>query len=92
MAANMKDDLLARRLAAIADPGRREILRLLRKHPGMNASEIEQRLGLSQPTISHHMAVLRDCGLVQARRKGHFMHYRREEKALRELAEAVEEL
>jgi ArsR family transcriptional regulator len=84
---------LDRALHAIADPTRRRILQALK--PGgaqskVNASEgrlcagdIEERVRLSQPTISHHMAILTKAGLVEATRQGQWRWYRRNEKAIR---------
>lgn len=88
---------LDRILHAIADPTRRRILRLLKekggcsigKDVGLCASDIEQRVHLSQPTISHHMAILRKAGLVEARKLGQWMWYRRNEAALRQLAQTL---
>ena len=87
------DEKLGRALAALADPRRREILRLLRagdeSGKALCAAEIEQQLKLSQPTISHHMGVLCEAGLVSGKKQGHFVRYQRDEKALRELAETL---
>jgi ArsR family transcriptional regulator, arsenate/arsenite/antimonite-responsive transcriptional repressor len=52
---------------AIADPTRREILRLLRKGE-MTAGEIAERFEMTKPTMSHHFAVLREADLVTSRR------------------------
>ena len=90
---------LTQALRAIADPTRRHILKLLRergccsidKDTGMCACDIETRIGLSQPTISHHMAILREAGLVEARKLGQWMWYRRKESALRDLARELRE-
>lgn len=92
-------DRLSVGLQAIADPVRRKILKLLKqkgccsigKPSGMCACDIEARIELSQPTISHHMAVLRKAGLVQAEKHGPWMWYQRDERALKELAEALED-
>lgn len=85
---------------ALASDQRREILRLLgERAPGdpsccdaaddVCACRLSERLGLSASTISHHMAVLRDAGLVTARKDGLWVHYglRREvlERAAAEL-------
>jgi ArsR family transcriptional regulator len=77
----------SRMLHAIADPTRRRILQLLKKEssgerPGFCASDIETKIRLSQPTISHHMAVLQNAGLVDARKEGLWRWYRRNEPAL----------
>jgi DNA-binding transcriptional ArsR family regulator len=89
---------LDRALHAIADPTRRRILGALKhrdpvstsastigKHTGLCAGDIEERVHLSQPTISHHMAILIKAGLVDAEKQGQWRWYRRNEKALRRL-------
>jgi ArsR family transcriptional regulator len=98
-ATKTSDDRLSALLQAIADPVRRKILKLLKqkgccsigKPSGMCACDIEARIDISQPTISHHMAILRKAGLVHAEKHGPWMWYQRDEKALKELAEALEE-
>jgi DNA-binding transcriptional ArsR family regulator len=59
---------------ALADHTRREILRLLRGGP-RTSGEIAARFDSSWPTISRHLAVLRDAGLVVAERKGQEIYY-----------------
>lgn len=54
---------------AIGDPTRREILHLLRKGE-MNAGDLAEHFDLTKPTMSHHLAVLADAGLVNRRRDG----------------------
>ena len=88
---------LDRALHAIADPTRRRILQTLKlrgacaigKDVGMCASDIEQRIPLSQPTISHHMAILKKAGLVEAQKIGQWMWYRRNDSALRQFGRAL---
>ena len=77
-------------LHAIANPTRRRILGALKQHSavgknGLCAGDIEERVHLSQPTISHHMAILTQAGLVEAAKQGQWRWYRRNEKALRRL-------
>jgi DNA-binding transcriptional ArsR family regulator len=89
---------LDRFLQAIADPTRRRILRALKekggsplgrqtggKETGLCASDIEQRMKLAQPTISHHMRILESAHLVEATREGHWRWYRRNEKLIAEM-------
>jgi DNA-binding transcriptional ArsR family regulator len=82
-------DSLDRALHAIADPTRRRILQALKQEgrgatgPSLCAGDIEERVQLSQSTISHHMAILTKAGLVEATKKGQWRWYRRNEKALR---------
>jgi DNA-binding transcriptional ArsR family regulator len=59
---------------ALADPTRREILTLLRAGP-RSSGEIASRFNSSWPTISRHLAVLRDGGLVIAERNGQEIVY-----------------
>jgi len=59
---------------ALADPTRREILRLLSERE-LTAGEIVEKFDISQPAISRHLAVLRQSGLVSARRSGQNVVY-----------------
>lgn len=61
----------------IADPTRRELLRvLLLRSPGeISVGELVGALGLSQPTVSKHLRVLRDAGLVHVREEGQHRYY-----------------
>ena len=59
---------------ALADPTRREIMALLRSGP-RTSGEIASRFDSSWPTISRHLAVLRDGGLVLTERKGQEIYY-----------------
>ena len=97
------DAWLDRALHAIADPTRRRILRALKEGalqaktagksagPGSRlcAGDIEERVHLSQPTISHHMAILTKAGLVEASKQGQWRWYRRNEKAIRRLVKTL---
>lgn len=95
---------LDRALRAIADPTRRRILQTLKEGeaeakaagqkagaagPCLCAGDIEGRVRLSQPTISHHMAILTKAGLVEATKKGQWRWYRRDEKAIRGMVKAL---
>jgi ArsR family transcriptional regulator len=87
----------AARFKALADPNRLRILAMLNSPSccaidlkgGLCACDIERQLDLSQPTISHHMKVLTEAGLVDAQKVGQWMWYRRNEKALKELATLI---
>jgi len=56
---------------------------------GLCASDVEQRIHLSQPTISHHMAILTRAGVVEAKKIGLWRWYQRNETALREFVRAL---
>lgn len=96
---NNPEQALNRMLQAIADPTRRRILQALKerggcsigKDVGLCASDIELRIHLSQPTISHHMSILKKAGLVEAKKLGQWRWYRRNEAALREFSRALRE-
>ncbi len=59
---------------AIADPTRREILRLLRRGE-MTAGDLAQRFDMTKPTMSHHFAVLKEADLLTSRRDGQQIWY-----------------
>jgi len=88
---------LDRFLHAIADPTRRRILLALKekggcsldKETGLCAGDIEQRVKLAQPTVSHHMRILEKACLVEAKREGHWRWYRRNEKLIAEMTRGL---
>ncbi|MCL5044854.1 MAG: metalloregulator ArsR/SmtB family transcription factor [Deltaproteobacteria bacterium] len=65
---------LSRTFAALADGTRLRILNLLLRSP-LCVCELAPVLGLSQPLVSRHLAYLRNCGLVEARRQGARVNY-----------------
>ena len=81
-------------LKALSNPVRRQILQLMRNpeqnfpgqdHPydfGVCAGKIDDAFGLSQSTISAHLAVLQHAGLLTARRTGQWIFYKRNEPAI----------
>jgi ArsR family transcriptional regulator len=81
----------AERMAAIAkalgDPIRLQLVDVLRKHAGeVCVCELVPLFDLSQPTVSHHLKVLRDAGLVDSERRGLWAYYYVVPDALEELA------
>ncbi len=79
---------LARLFKAIAVPARLQILALIRCSPGgeLCACDFTDALGLSQPTISHHLKVLTDSGLLVRRQHGTWAHFSIDARRLAELA------
>ena len=69
---------LAAALKTIADPARLRLLSLIQTQPGGEACvcHLTEPLGLSQPTVSHHLKVLREAGLVERERRGSWAYYR----------------
>lgn len=59
-------------LKAVADPARLQLLSMLRQAPNLEACvcDLTAPLGLSQPTVSHHLKVLTDAGFVTRERRG----------------------
>jgi DNA-binding transcriptional ArsR family regulator len=64
-----RTDLLAKRLKALADPTRLAIIHALAARP-MTVGEIARSFDLAQPTVSNHVRVLREAGVVTASRRG----------------------
>jgi ArsR family transcriptional regulator, arsenate/arsenite/antimonite-responsive transcriptional repressor len=80
---------LAERLRALADPTRLGIVNRLAAADELCVCDLTECFGLSQPTISHHLRVLRDAGLVEGRRQGTWSYYRLDRDALGDLAAAL---
>jgi DNA-binding transcriptional ArsR family regulator len=59
---------------ALNDTTRREILEMLKKRD-LTAGEIANRFNISKPSISHHLDLLKQAGLVQAMKEGQFIYY-----------------
>ena len=71
---------------AVAEPRRREILEHLAAAE-LAVGDLVRRMGLEQPSVSKHLKVLRDVGLVRVRRNGRHMMYRTNAEAIRPLYE-----
>jgi ArsR family transcriptional regulator len=69
--------LLARTLKAIADPARLRLLSLIAAHEGGEACvcDLIEPLGLSQPTVSHHLKVLVQAGLITRDKRGVWAYF-----------------
>jgi len=79
---------LARTLKAIADPARLRLLSLVAAQEGAEACvcDLVAPLGLSQPTVSHHLKVLVDAGLLTRDKRGVWAYYALVPNALDSLA------
>lgn len=67
---------LARVAKALGDPIRLQIIDVLRRHGGtVCVCEITPLFDVGQPTVSHHLRVLRDAGLVASERRGQWAYY-----------------
>lgn len=78
-------------VSTLMEPQRIKILRLLCGGEQC-VCEIEHELALPQNLVSHHLRVLREAGLVAARKEGQFVHYSRVEERIHELMLTLEEL
>jgi ArsR family transcriptional regulator, arsenate/arsenite/antimonite-responsive transcriptional repressor len=69
---------LAAALRVIADPARLRLLSLIQAQPDGEACvcHLQEPLGLSQPTVSHHLKVLVDAGLLQREQRGRWAYFR----------------
>ena len=75
---------LAGALKAIADPARLRLLSLIQAQPGHEACvcNLTEPLGLGQPTVSHHLKVLLNAGLVDREQRGNWAYFRVREEPL----------
>ena len=71
-------------LKVIADPTRLRLLSLIQAQPGHEACvcHLTEPLGLSQPTVSHHLKVLLQAGLVEREQRGSWAYFRVREEPL----------
>ena len=63
-------------LAALADPTRMEIMRELAAAPEVCACDFTSCCDVSQPTVSHHLRILKEAGVIEAERRGTWIVYR----------------
>ena len=82
---------LARTLKALADPARLRLISLVASHDGAEACvcDLVEPLGLSQPTVSHHLKVLVDAGLLTRDKRGVWAYYALVPGALEAVAGAL---
>ncbi|HSJ44401.1 MAG TPA: metalloregulator ArsR/SmtB family transcription factor [Euzebyales bacterium] len=69
---------MAQLFKALADPARLRLLSLIAARPAGEACncDLVEPVGLSQPTVSHHLKVLHDSGLLDRERRGQWVYYR----------------
>jgi ArsR family transcriptional regulator len=84
-------DRLARLLKAVADPARLQLIALIKSSPDGESCvcDLTVPLALAQPTVSHHLRVLTDAGLLTRRHSGTWAYYAVNEDRLRELADVL---
>jgi len=82
---------LAAALRVLADPARLRILSLVVNHPRGEVCQAEftRPLGLSQPTVSHHLKVLYDAGLLRREQRGSWAYYSIEPQQIESLRDTL---
>ena len=80
---------LAARFKALADPTRVAIVNCLAAADEVCVCDLNARFELSQPTISHHLKILREAGLVDSTRRGTWAYYRLVPEAIESLRGAL---
>jgi DNA-binding transcriptional ArsR family regulator len=75
-AAPLERDLVAKYFRGLGDPIRLRILEMLQGEGELSVGELVDRLALPQPQVSNHLACLRWCGFVEARREGRTVYNR----------------
>ncbi len=83
--------MLAHVFAALADPVRVRLLNLVANAPadGVCVCDLVESVERSQPTVSHHLKILRDAGLVDSERRGTWMYYRPDRVAIAALRASI---
>jgi ArsR family transcriptional regulator, arsenate/arsenite/antimonite-responsive transcriptional repressor len=69
-------EALAQSFAALADPVRLRLLSLVAAADEVCSCELQEPLGKSQPTISHHTKALADAGLIEGEKRGRWVYWR----------------
>jgi ArsR family transcriptional regulator len=84
-----ESETLAARFKALADPTRVAIVNRLAQCDECCVCDLTAAFELAQPTISHHLKLLRDAGLVASSRRGTWAYYRLVPEALQELRQTL---
>jgi ArsR family transcriptional regulator len=84
-------DLLASRFKALADPTRLRLISLVAAHQDEEACvcDLIEPVGLSQPTVSHHLKILVDAGLLTREQRGKWAYYRLVPETLNRLSALI---
>ncbi len=71
---------------ALSDETRCKIFELIAKSREISCKEITEKIGLRQPTISHHLKILHESGLVNIRKEGQFHYFSVNKQTLEEFS------
>jgi ArsR family transcriptional regulator len=82
---------VAPQLKALAEPVRLRLMSLIASHPGGEACvcDLNEAFDLTQPTISHHLKVLHEAGLLDREKRGVWVYYRARTQALASLGTLI---
>lgn len=82
---------LAHKMKALADPTRLRLLSIVAAHEGQEACvcDLIEPVGLSQPTVSHHLKILSEAGFLSRTRRGSWAYYKLIPGALTSVAEVL---
>ena len=90
--APVEADLVAKYFRGLGEPTRLRILELLRDEGELSVGELVQRLGVPQPKVSNHLACLRWCGFIEARREHRVVFNRIADKRVLKMLELAHAL
>ncbi len=84
-------DSLAQLLKAVSDPTRLQLLSIIRSSPDNQACvcDLTAPVGLSQPTVSHHLKVLTDAGILTREQRGTWAWFSVNQDRLKDIAKAL---
>ena len=91
-AAPVRTDLVAKYFRGLGDPTRLRILELLRSEGELSVGELVERLGIGQTKVSNHLACLRWCGFVEARREYRTVYNRIADERVAEIVDLAHAL
>jgi ArsR family transcriptional regulator, arsenate/arsenite/antimonite-responsive transcriptional repressor len=85
-------DLLARKLKALADPTRLRLVSMIAASESEEACvcDLNEPIGLSQPTVSHHLKILMEAGFLTRSKRGTWAYYKLVPGALGELSQLLD--
>lgn len=85
----MDDSTLVRIAKAIADPTRYAILKAIASHGEVSCGQVAEIFPIAQATVSHHLNVLMNAGLVEMRKQGQHHYFRLHDSTLQQFAETL---
>jgi DNA-binding transcriptional ArsR family regulator len=81
-----------KRLSALKNPQRIEIIKMLSEKPKMNVTQIYTKLNMGQASTSHELKVLRDAGVLDAKREGKEIYYSINQTTFENLLDCIKRL